>query len=299
MTEFEKMALALEQTGDYKVLRRLRAGGCVQPHDGSPTRRAIILDIETTGFHPHGSVGVIPDEVIELAMLAFAFTDDFKIVDVVGRFQSFREPTKPIPITVERITGITDAMVKGHVIDLDEVSNFVAGTDLIIAHNAKFDRRFAEILHRAAFRDKDWACSWSQLDWSESGGGRLINIVNAAGMFHEAHRALDDCHALLEVLARPLGPSGIPALGQLVEAAGKPTVRVWALGSPFDKKELLKSRNYRWNSGEDGGPKAWYVDVAEDAEAAEIAFLRSTIFGPNWEPRRSLITARDRFSDRG
>ena len=35
-------------------------------------------------------------------------------------------------------------MVRGHVIDPDEVFNFVQDAGLIIAHNAAFDRAFLE-----------------------------------------------------------------------------------------------------------------------------------------------------------
>jgi DNA polymerase-3 subunit epsilon len=31
-------------------------------------------------------------------------------------------------------------------------------------------------------------------------------LLNDYGLFHEGHRALDDCEALLEVLAQPLAP---------------------------------------------------------------------------------------------
>ncbi|MGD0636151.1 MAG: hypothetical protein ABSA13_18345 [Beijerinckiaceae bacterium] len=60
----------------------------------------------------------------------------------------------------------------------------------------------------------------------------------------------------------------------------------------------MKARNYRWNSGDDGGPRAWCIDVTEGEDEVEIAFLREAVFGPDWNPRPRLITAYDRFSDR-
>lgn len=36
-------------------------------------------------------------------------------------------------------------------------------------------------------------------------------LLNGAGFFHQAHRAVDDCHALLEILDFTLPTTGAPA----------------------------------------------------------------------------------------
>jgi hypothetical protein len=64
----------------------------------------------------------------------------------------------------------------------------------------------------------------------------LNYLLNGAGFFHQAHRATDDCHALLEILALELPTTGTPALAVLLEQARKKTMRVWAEQSPFDLK---------------------------------------------------------------
>ena len=48
---------------------------------------------------------------------------------------------------------------------------------------------------------------------------------------------------------------------------------IFAENSPFDMKDHLKARGYRWNG--DGGPqpRAWYVDVPQAAREAELKFL--------------------------
>jgi DNA polymerase-3 subunit epsilon len=297
--DFEAMATALEGSGNYKILRRVRPGNCVQPDDGSPTYRGLIVDLETTGLDPNGSDSLAPDEIIELALVPFDFTSDFKIVRVLPAYQSLREPSKPIPAKIEKLTGITNAMVTGHAIDFDRVAKILEPVDWVIAHNARFDRRFAESL-LPVFVKKDWACSLSGVPWADFGfeGARLGHLLNASGLFSAHHRALDDSLALLELLALPLGDTGIPALGYLIEAARKPTIRIWATGAPFDRKDLLKARSYRWNTGDDGRARAWSIDVLEGEETAEIAFLREAIFDANWSPKTTRITALDRFSDR-
>ena len=45
-----------------------------------------------------------------------------------------------------RLTGITDAMLAGQRINLDAVEAFIEQADLVIAHNAGFDRPFCERL---------------------------------------------------------------------------------------------------------------------------------------------------------
>ena len=48
-----------------------------------------------------------------------------------------------------------------------------------------------------------------------------------SGFFYDAHRAVADCEAAVELLSRPLPISGRRALAVLLEAARKVTYRVW------------------------------------------------------------------------
>jgi DNA polymerase-3 subunit epsilon len=75
-------------------------------------------------------------------------------------------------------------------------------------------------------------------------------------------------------------------------------VRVWAEHSPFDLKDALKRRGYRWSAGNDGRPRSWYVGVDEHKLDDEIAFLKTEIFLQDAEPRLQTLTAFDRFSVR-
>jgi DNA polymerase III subunit epsilon len=88
------------------------------------------------------------------------------------------------------------------------------------------------------------------------------------------------------------------AIALLLETARKATVRVWAEQSPFELKDSLKKRGYRWNDGSDGRPKSWFIDVCETTLDQEIAFLRTEIYLRDVEPRRQALTAFTRFSAR-
>jgi DNA polymerase-3 subunit epsilon len=187
-------------------------------------------------------------------------------------------------------------MVAGQVLDLQAVEIFIEPADLIIAHNARFDRPFCERLSRS-FQAKAWACSHSEIAWSGFGfeGSKLGYLLTQCGWFHQGHRAVEDCQALLEVLATPLpSEAGLP-LGHLLASARKARRRVWAESSPFDMKDQLRKRGYRWNDGTDGRPKSWWVEVDEDAVMEELAFLRREVYRREVEPYTQRITAFERF----
>jgi DNA polymerase-3 subunit epsilon len=177
------------------------------------------------------------------------------------------------------LTGITPDMVAGHHIDPAAVALFASNANVVIAHNAKFDRPFAE-RYSPEFQHLAWACSATQVDWRALGfdGARLAHLLNHIGLFYDAHRALDDCRAVLEILDFKLPSIGATILSLLVDEARRQTVRIWALNAPFALKEDLKRRHYRWNDGSDGRPRSWFVDVDESCHREEIEYLRKHIF---------------------
>ncbi|KLK94146.1 DNA polymerase III subunit epsilon [Microvirga vignae] len=289
--DYETAARMLEATGDYRVLRRLTPRPIVVPCTSRRDEKiAVIVDTETTGLNH------TRDEVIELGMVAFTYNEEGRIGDVIGTFNALREPSVPISPEITRLTGIAPDMVAGQVLDLAAVERFIEPADLVIAHNARFDRPFCECLSKS-FQVKAWACSHSEIAWSGFGfeGSKLGYLLTQCGWFHQGHRAVEDCHALLEVLAAPLpSEAGLP-FGHLLASARKVLLRIWAEGSPFDMKDMLKARGYRWDDGTDGRPKAWWVEVDEEAGEAELAFLQREVYRREVEPFTQRITAFERF----
>ncbi|WP_407116151.1 3'-5' exonuclease [Bradyrhizobium sp. LMG 9283] len=292
-TDLAAMAEALARSPDYRILRRLIARPTYVPAAGQEVRTGILLDTETTGLDH------TKDEIIELGMVKFDYAADGRIVGVRDTFSAFNEPSAPISPEVTALTGITDEMVAGHRMDDAAVTAFVDGSVITIAHNSAFDRKFAE-RYWPVFEHKAWGCSATEIDWRAHGfaGAQLGYLLNGAGFFHQAHRAVDDCHALLEVLDFVLPTTGAPALALLLETARKPTLRVWAEQTAFELKDSLKRRGYRWNDGSDGRPKSWFRDVDETALDDEIAFLRTQIYMQDVEPTVQRLTAFTRFSER-
>ena len=287
------MATLLEASGDYRVLRRLQPVRHYENEDGTALKKAVFLDVETTGLD------AARHEIIELAMVPFTYAQDGRIFTVGEPFQALREPSHPIPPEITAITGIDDAMVAGKSIDVAAVSAFIADADLIIAHNAGFDRRFME-LFCADFTHKPWACSMLQVDWQAEGFEtlKLTWLAATAGFFYEKHRAVHDCHAAIELLARPLPKSGQRAMGQLLEHARAPSWRIWASNAPFEMKDALKARGYRWNADGVGAMRAWTRDVPDAAKDDELQFLQAEIYGRETAINCKKINAFDRFSSR-
>jgi DNA polymerase III subunit epsilon len=187
------LAATLEKLPDYRVLRRLIPRREFTASNGQPTKVGILLDVETTGLDTANH------EVIELGMVKFAYLPEGTITHIIGVFESFNEPTAPIPEEVTELTGITDAMVAECRIDADAVTSFTTDAVVVIAQNAHFDRKFAE-RYWPIFEQKGWACSATEIEWRKHGfdGSRLGYLLAGVGLFYQAHRAVDDCRAFLK-----------------------------------------------------------------------------------------------------
>lgn len=273
----EDMAQRLEQDADYRVLRRLvPILDFGPPPQGAATvarrQRVLVLDTETTGLSHR------VDKIIELAMLLVDVDPESGLpFGPVALFEGFEDPGMPIPAIAQEVTGINDDMVRGHRLDDLQVEALVAQADLIVAHNAGFDRPFVEARF-PGFAGKAWACSFADIDWKAAGAGsaKLGALANDQGWFYDAHRAQVDCHALLQVLARVVGKGPVTGLGHLMAAARAPSFKLRATGSPFDSKDLLKARGYRW----DADAKVWFCTLADEAGLeAELAWLKAEVYG--------------------
>ncbi|MEY4979183.1 MAG: hypothetical protein RLZZ352_1453 [Pseudomonadota bacterium] len=273
-TDFEALARTLEAHPDYRVLRRLQActdwGPAPANMDAARVRRVLLVDTETTGLQ-HAR-----DKIIELAMLSVQVDGTTGLpFGPVAVFEGFEDPGMPIPEAARLVTGITDDMVRGQRLDETAVQALVAQADCVIAHNAGFDRPFLEA-RMACFSDKPWACSWADIDWKALGAtsSGLGALAQDRGWFFDAHRALMDCHALLRVLVTALDAQG-NGLSRLLAAADSTSYRLRATGAPYESKDLLKERGYRW----DAEGRVWVCTLpsAERLEA-ECAWLKSMVY---------------------
>jgi DNA polymerase-3 subunit epsilon len=294
--ELEDLARQLEESGDYRVLRRLVPPGRYADDAAAPRRTAIALDIETTG------TASASDEIIELSVIPFEYSaDDGRIFAVGQPLTQLEDPGRLIPPDVVQLTGITDAAVAGKRIDDRAVTALLRDTDFVVSHNAAFDRPFLE-RRLPVFADVPWACSMVDVPWKDRGYaavGQEYLVEQHCGVFYDAHRAEPDALAMLHLLATPFGSGEVP-FGILLRTALGKSVHIWAVGAPYEAKNKLKARRYSWNPGEDGRPRAWHRTVSEDDQPAELAWLREQVYGGRDGPwRLEAFDPRTRFSARG
>lgn len=285
----ERAASLLATSRDFRVLRRFLPP---RRYREAPANvllsTGLYVDVETTGLD------VEQDRIIELAMVPFDFDDDGNVYRVAPGFAQLEDPGSPLSAEITKLTGLTTADVRGQRIDDGVVTRRVNDTELVIAHNADFDRKMLE-RRFPVFARVDWACSYREVPWADMGvlGAKLPHILaEACGGFYDAHRALDDCLVGVHVLATARH-EGKTALGHLLASARQPSTRIWATNSWFRAKDKLKARGYRWAPDP---VKCWYRDLRNEDVASESAWLCET--AGVTRAQVELLTARDRYSVR-
>ena len=163
--------------------------------------KVAFVDTETTGIDRKN------DHIIEIAVKVLCFeTLSGKILSVEGSYESFNDPEEDISTDITLLTGIENKMVDGKFIDWNEVDALFQGVDIIIAHNASFDRAFIDRFSSNS-PSKIWACSVSDIDWLERGftSSKQELLCYWHGFYFDAHRAMNDVDALIHLLTFDTG----------------------------------------------------------------------------------------------
>lgn len=288
----EAVAAALEATPDFRVLRRLRHR---ETYSDAPAARevtAAFVDCETEGLG-------LDDKIVEIGILRFVYDAEtgnvLRLAAPVQGYSAFEDPGRPLSDEIRQLTGIEDADLAGHQFDDAAILALMADVQLVIAHNAGFDRpRFEKRF--PLFAAKPWACSFKDVDWSGHGvsSGKLEFLGFVFGFFFDGHRAVTDCFAGLEVLSKPMPESGHFVMHHLLEGSRRETWRHFANPARF-QNDRYRALGYRW-CGKDRAP-SWYKDYPdrEGAEAASEFLAKQGIVGAQSIRR---ISARDRYSAR-
>jgi DNA polymerase-3 subunit epsilon len=101
-------------------------------------------------------------------------------------------------------------------------------------------------------------------------------LLSTQGYFYEAHRAEADCWALLDLLNQVLPQSQQTALLAVLVTLNQPQQKVYAVNSPFETKDKLKARNYRWSAE----LRCWSRVVSGDVEKTqELDWLKNHVYG--------------------
>ena len=227
------------------------------------------IDLETTGLNKE------EDKIIEIALKTVKIDKaEGNIISFDDKYESFQDPGIEIEEKISLITGITDSMVTGHEINWEKVNEIVNNTDIMIAHNARFDRAFLD-RNMPLSKDKVWACSISDIDWLRRGFAKssleLLSIWH--GFYYESHRAMNDVDALIHLLTHPSYKENKPVT-ELINNSQIPYYEVIASNSPYETKDILRSHNYRWN----GENKYWWKRVKKDEIDKERSWLTDKVY---------------------
>lgn len=291
-----RITQAITASGRYQLVERFERRRHYHRPDGTSTKTALYVDVETTGTDP------ACHKIIQLACAPFSFDPFTGRIFEVGECEVwFEDPGEPIPPEITELTGITDQDVAGQRIDEARACELLTEAVLVIAHNASFDRRFLE-RRLPLCEAKHWGCSRNDVPWDREGlgGTKLAWLAyRQCRMFYEEHRADSDCLVGIHLLATTLPKSGGIAMNALLQSARRKTVRVWAIGSDKSTRHVLKARGYRWSDGSEGRPFAWWRDVDEANTQAELAWLETEVYvvKPGAPATRSY-DAKVRYSDR-
>jgi len=267
----------------------------LEPLDASsPRMRICFLDLETTGLDKK------EDKIIEIASKCIEITkengDDVAVID---SYESLQDPGCPIPESSTQINGITDEMVKGKSIDWEYVEDILNKSQLIIAHNAQFDRSFMDLTLPLS-KNKIWACSINDIDWDKRGFKALKQELLCIwhGFYYDSHRAMIDVDALIHLLTHPSYVDNQPIV-ELIQNAKKPVCRVEATFAKFKYKNLLKKRQYRWYNADNGNrdDNAWYKSINHSDIESEREWLTENVYNGNFKGRFIEVTVIDKYKN--
>ncbi len=271
----------LEQSDQYRVIQRLNAPE--RYRDGSPAtpRIGLVLDTEATGLD------TAKDSIIELGFVAFEYDAGTGLIyRILHTYDGFEDPGKPLEEIIKQITGITDDMLTGQRLDDDEINVWLEKADLIVAHNAAFDRQMLERRLPKAL-DTNWACTFNNINWSDENvsSHKLDYLAYRLGFYFDGHRAVNDAQATLHLLTRALPESNKLAMGVLLAHAREKSFRLFAVHAPFEKKDALRAHGYFWlpefrYTDRFGKPKkgVWSKMITETESEAEQAWLVEHVY---------------------
>ena len=291
--DLEALADRLEASGDYRVLRRLRRAPRIDRADlPEGAREAVVLDLETTGLEP------TVDVPIEVGLVRFAYDPQGKILGVTDELSALEDPGRPLD----------------------------PGGGAPHGHHRRRPRRAAlpgRARGRAARRrgagDRPQRRLRPPLRRAPLAGARGLPVGVQPARRPLARRARAStpaawgrCSSRTASSSRAIARwrtatpcwtcSAAPfraTASSRSTGSGAPRARPPCVcgrsSSPFEAKDLLKARGYRWN----GAAKAWWTDVPEEALEAERAVLATDVYPRGLPALPTLrVDARVRYSAR-
>ncbi|MCF8883418.1 hypothetical protein L5849_11975 [Erythrobacter sp. SN021] len=277
-------APAVLQGDDHtRVLRRISPLQEWQPptYAGPPFMKIAVIDLETDGIDPQYN------EIIEIAVAMIVIDRQGRILEVESLKSGLQQPSRPIDPQIEKITGITDAMVAGKRIAPQKIAEHLRAADACLAFHSAFDCRHLEELVPEV-GEMPWICAMADVDWHALGfdGRAQGDLLMQAGLFNPiAHRAADDVASLVNLLAHECR-DGRTVMAHALAGARSPSWRFEASDLPHRLQKDAYRRGYRRSYH-----GVFHKLVRETDHDAEIAWYRElvgrepTIVALDWTAR--------------
>jgi len=256
----------LATSPEYRVLKRVPpVVGWPLATETGPTRRALFIDVKTTG----GSIQ--HDQIMALGSVAFGYDAKTGAIVEVDDPWGFEDP------------------------DPDAIEALAEGIDLVIAHRAVFVRPLIEKLARV-FLDKNWACSHDEIAWAGESlwPARIEDHLAQLGWFIDSHEVADRARGGAFRMSLMLPRSERTVLSALLASARRPRMAVRAVLAPKSCNDALRLRGYYWDPGFSGIEPAWWI-LTETPEV-EIAWLNAEVYRKAREITPMPMPASRRYS---
>jgi len=225
------------------------------PPGQSLPQRLLILDTETTGLDPQR------DRCIELGAVLFDLPRRSVLSQVSLLLPCDQNAAQAVNGIDPELTQQPQPWQQG----LQWFEALLASADLVVAHNAAFDRQWFGIEPLPAIH-KPWLCTMEDIRWPADRNLRSNPSVRDLALAYSvpvwaAHRALTDCIYLAQVFER------CDDLEQLVQQGLEPR-RLYRARLSYEERHRAREAGFRWNEPVSG---AWSRRLSE-REAALLPF---------------------------
>ena len=217
--------------------------------------KVLIIDTETTGLDEN------KDEVIEIGCILFHVSSRSVLSQVSFLLPVRTNEAEYVNGISAEVTNIDQPWQDG----LNFFLKLVDYSDLIVAHNVEFDRKWFG-KGRLPKLEKNWICSLEDINWSfQKSLKSRPSVTDLALSFSipvwNLHRALSDCFYISEVFKK------CNNLEELLLKATEPRSLYKALVS-YEERYLAKNAGFRWNTPVEG---AWSKKLTAE-EASNLDF---------------------------
>ncbi len=231
------------------------AATVVAPARDGPPDRLLIVDTETTGLSPERH------HCIEVGAVLFAVPQRAVLSQISCLLPCRENPAEAINGIPAEVSRLEQPWRQS----LATFESLVDACDVVVAHNAAFDRQWfgqgpLPAIHRP------WLCSMEEIRWPAGRALRSTPSVRDLALAYgvpvwAAHRALTDCIYLAQVFER------CEDLEALLCAGLEPR-RLYRAQLPYEERQRARDAGFRWN---DPVPRAWSRRLSE-REAQNLGF---------------------------